>query len=318
VIRDPARMVAANVRLTRQLAGRADLVVWGESSVGYDLSTNTALLRRLQRLATASQAEILANQDALTPTGLHSKEAVLIGSNGIDGEYVKSRLVPFGEYIPLRGELGWLTGISKAAAENMVPGPGAHVLFAALPRRPGDGGPSLTIGPLICFESAFPDMSRYDADHGAQVIIYQTSDSTFQDTWALAQHASLGALRAAETGRPVVQAALTGDSAAFDGRGRLLSWYGPGREGIDVVRLALPPAAARTPYDRLGDYVPWTAVGIALVAAVIALIRSDHRGNPLRILWRGNQRGTSSVSPSADSPGSGVMAGRNQDDAVSS
>ncbi len=56
------------------------------------------------------------------------------------------------------------------------------------------------------------------------MIIYQTSDSTFQGSWALAQHASLSALRAAETGRPVVQAALTGDSAAFDARGRVLAW----------------------------------------------------------------------------------------------
>ena len=77
-----------------------------------------------------------------------------------------------------------------------------------------------------------------------------------------------------------------------------------------MVRLGLPSAAARTPYDRLGDYVPWTAVGIALVAAVIALIRSDYRGNPLRILWRGNHQRTSSVSPSADSPRSDVMAAR--------
>ena len=44
-------------------------------------------------------------------------------------------------------------------------------------------------------------MSRVDADHGAQVIIYQTSDSTFQDSWAPAQHAALSALRAAETGQ---------------------------------------------------------------------------------------------------------------------
>jgi hypothetical protein len=97
-----------------------------------------------------------------------------------------------------------------------------------------------------------------------------------------------------------------------------VSWYGPAREGIDVIRLGLPPASARTPYDRLGDYVPWTAVGIALAAAVIALIRSDHRGNPLRLFWRGNHQGTSSVSRSADSSRSGVMAGRNHDDTLSS
>ncbi|PZS28906.1 MAG: hypothetical protein DLM59_13860 [Pseudonocardiales bacterium] len=220
--------------------------------------------------------------------------------------------MPFGEYIPFRQQLSWLTSISKAAAVNMTPGTGAHNLVANL-----SGGRRLTIGVLICFESAFPDMSRVDADHGAQLIVYQTSDTTFLGSWALGQHASLSALRAAETGRPVVQAALTGDSAAFDDRGRLLSWFGPARGGVDVVRLGLPSAAARTPYDRLGDYVPWTAVSIALIAAAVALRRSGYRGNPLRIVWGGNHRRPLSVPPSGDPARSGVMAGRDPDDAVS-
>jgi apolipoprotein N-acyltransferase len=317
--RDPAVRANASQRLTTAAdrsgllrRARTGLIVWGESSIGHNLHYDTALLHQIEALAAANHADILVNQDS-THAGEKSKVAVLVGPHGIVGEYTKTRLVPFGEYIPFRQQLSWLTKISKAAPVNMIPGRGAHNLVAHLP----DGSP-LTVGVLICFESAFPDMARVDTDHGAQMIIYQTSDSTFQDTWALAQHASLGALRAAETGRPVVQAALTGDSAAFDDRGRLLSWFGAGREGIDVIHLGLPSAAARTPYDRLGDYVPWTAVGIALVAAVIALIRSDHRGNPLRIFWRGNHRGTSSVSSSADSPRSGVMAGRNQDDTASS
>ena len=274
--RNPARTVATSERLTARLAGRADLVVWGESSVGYDLTTDTRLLHRLQRLSAASHEQILVNQDAQNPAGQQSKVAVLIGGNGIDGEYVKSRLVPFGEYIPFRGELGWLTGISKAAPANMVAGPGAHVLQATLPDTAADGGPGLTIGPLICFESAFPDMSRYDANHGAQVIIYQTSDSTFQGSWELEQHASLSALRAAETGRPVVQAALTGDSVAFDERGRLLASAGPSYRGSLTVPLALPAASAQTPFDRLGDYVPWTALAVVAVAAMFGLARWGH------------------------------------------
>ena len=105
-------------------------------------------------------------------------------------------------------------------------------------------------------------MSRYDADHGAQLIIYQTSDSTFQGSWALAQHASLSALRAAETGRPVVQAALTGDSAAFDARGRLLAWKGAADRGAVLVTLALPaglgPDACSTGWATT---CRWTAIG---------------------------------------------------------
>jgi apolipoprotein N-acyltransferase len=264
----PAARVTADERLTAGPAAHADLIVWAESSVGYDLSRDTALVGSLRRLSASVGAQILVSQDALNAAGSKSKDAELIGANGISGTYVKTRLVPFGEYIPFRQQLGWLTKISKAAPQNMIPGTGATVLHATL-----RDGSSLPIGVLICFESAFPDMSRADADHGAQLIIYQTSDPTFQDSWALAQHASLGAIRAAETGRPAVQAALTGDSAAFDARGRLLAWDGSSFHGATIVRLDLPPASARTPFDRMRDYMPWTATGIAAVAAALALVR---------------------------------------------
>jgi apolipoprotein N-acyltransferase len=296
VVRNPKISAYASQRLSAGLRGdHADLIVWGESSVAVDLSlpSSAPRLHQLERLSAADDAQLLINQDSIAPDGDHSKVALLIGSNGIDGRYVKTRLVPFGEYIPFRQELGWLTKISKAAAQNMIPGPGAHVLRVTMPT-----GKPLTIGVLICFESAFPDMSRVDTDQGAQLIVYQTSDSTWQAgwEWAQPQHAALSALRAAETGRPVVQAALTGDSVAFDARGRLLVWKGSAFRGVALVRLGLPPASARTLYDRLGDYVPWAAVAIAALAAGIALIRTGrirrsirpHR--PAAIVWDRNPR----------------------------
>jgi apolipoprotein N-acyltransferase len=265
----PAVRLQRNELLTARDAGRADLYVWGESSVGYNLATRPGYLSAIERLSARAGAEILVDQDAENAAGAQSKQAALISQAGVRGSYVKTRLVPFGEYIPFRSVLGWLTKISRAAPTNVQPGTGAHVLRASLP-----DGRSLTFGVLICFESAFPDMSRVDTDHGAQVIIYQTSDTTFQSSWAPAQHASLGAIRAAETGRPVVQAALTGDSAAFDARGRLLAWAGTSFRGTTLVRLQLPTASSLTPYDRLGEYVPWTAVGIAAMAAAAGLYRA--------------------------------------------
>jgi apolipoprotein N-acyltransferase len=314
VVHNPRLRVDATQRLSAGLRrDHADLIVWGESSVGFDLDTHGSLLRQLERLSVADGAQLLVNQDSIAPDGAKSKVAVLIGSNGIDGRYVKTRLVPFGEYIPFRQQLGWLAKISKAAPQNIIPGTGAHVMRVTLP-----SGRPLTIGVLICFESAFPDMARVDADHGAQMIIYQTSDSTWQagwEQWVLAQHASLGALRAAETGRPVVQAALTGDSAAFDARGRLLAWAGPSERGVTLVRLGLPPASARTPYDRLRDYVPWTATGIVVITAASALIRTRRRrrdgirpDRPARIPLERNLRHGSSVTVTSGSAGKTSLA----------
>jgi apolipoprotein N-acyltransferase len=268
---NPQQRLAAEARLTRQVHG-ADLIVWGESSVGFDLYTDHAVLHRLVTLSDQAGRPLLVNQDALSPTGAKSKVAVLIGRAGIEGTYVKTRLVPFGEYIPFRSLLGWLTSVSRAAPSNMIAGNGAHVLQTALP-----DGRQLTFGVLICFESSFPDMSAVDTGHGAQVIIYQTSDSTFQGSWALEQHASLAAIRAAEDGRPAVQAALTGDSAGFDDRGRQLGWLGSAGRGVLKVKVALPPRSLRTPFVRFGDYVPWFSIAVVLIAVGWAVVVSRFR-----------------------------------------
>jgi apolipoprotein N-acyltransferase len=254
----------AGERITAALP-RVDLVVWGESSVGFDLRRRPDLMARLTALARA-HGPLLVNEDARDATGRISKSAVLIGPDGERARYVKNRLVPFGEYIPLRTTLGWLTRVSKAADQNRVPGTGVVMMRAG----------AVDFGPLICFESTFPDLARTVVNRGARVLVYESATSTFQGSWAPPQHASLGAVRAAETGRPAVQAALTGVSAAFDERGRRIAWMDTPRRGSVVVEVT--PSRGRTPYDRYGDYVPWLAVVIAAGAGLQAWRRRHPRG----------------------------------------
>lgn len=254
-----------------------DLIVWGESSIPDDLTGNSpadqALLQRIEALSKQDGAEILVNQDTTPPGKGHEKWAVLVNPSGVQGTYVKTRLVPFGEYIPFRQELSWLTSISKAASSNMTPGTGAHTLNVT---SPTGATPPVDIGVLICFESAFPDMSRVETNQGAELIVYQSSTSTFQGTWGPDQHGSLAAIRAAETGRPAVQTALTGDTVAFDARGRQLAWLDQDDRGEVTVTVSLPGQAAKTFYDKAGDYVMWSGVGIAALAALVMLLRRRH------------------------------------------
>lgn len=260
--RGPIERFETAERYTRGLPP-VDLTVWGESSVAFDLKQRTDLVARL----TALHTPLLVNEDAADAAGRISKTAVLVGPDGVQARYVKNRLVPFGEYIPLRDAFGWLTSVSKAAKQDRVPGTGIETMRAG----------SLRFGPLICFESAFPDMAREEARRDVQLIVYQSSTSSFQHTWAPPQHAALGALRAAETGRPVVQAALTGVSAAFDAQGRRLAWLDTSRRGAVVVRV--PTATGRTPYDVLGDYVPLIAVLVTAGAAAVALRNARKTGS---------------------------------------
>ncbi|MGZ0234112.1 apolipoprotein N-acyltransferase, partial [Streptomyces sp. CPS1] len=254
-----ARRFDREERLTRRLVGQdVDLVVWGESSVGYDLADRPDLARRIAALSRETGADVLVNVDARRSDrpGIY-KSSVLVGPDGPTGDrYDKMRLVPFGEYVPARSLLGWATSVGKAAGEDRRRGTGQVVMNV---------GHGLRIGPLICFETAFPDMSRHLADAGADVLLGQSSTSTFQHSWAPRQHASLAALRAAETGRPMVHATLTGVSAAYGPDGRALGpWLGTGASTTQVYDV--PLAHGVTPYVRHGD---WPVHGALLVLAAL-------------------------------------------------
>ena len=254
------------IRLTDSVAGEnPDLVVWGESSVGFDLDSEPEVLDRLVDLARRTGADVLVNVDARAENGTIYKTSVLVTADGVDGRYVKTRLVPFGEYIPMRRLLGWITSFSDAAQLDRGRGTGPVVL----------DNQGIRVGPLICFESTFPDMARREVPLGAQLIVYQTSDSTFQGRWAQPQHASLTAVRAVETGRPTVQAALTGISAAYDATGHRLMWLTPGEQGAETLTLTL--TSGRTPYDVAGEWVLALAAVVIAAALVGASLRSTGR-----------------------------------------
>ncbi|MFJ2767305.1 apolipoprotein N-acyltransferase [Streptomyces sp. NPDC087300] len=258
-IAGPEKRLAREEALTRTLVGRdVDLVVWGESSVGFDLADRPDVARRIAALSREVGADILVNVDARRSDrpGIF-KSSVLVGPQGPTGDrYDKMRLVPFGEYVPARSLLGWATSVGKAAGEDRRRGDRQVVM---------DVGHGLRVGPLVCFESAFPDMSRHLTRDGAQLLLAQSATSSFQHSWAPPQHASLAAIRAAETGRPMVHATLTGVSAVYGPDGsRIGSPLGTSASATAVYEV--PLAEGVTAYVRWGD---WTVHAALVVLALL-------------------------------------------------
>jgi apolipoprotein N-acyltransferase len=103
-------------------------------------------------------------------------------------------------------------------------------------------------------------------------LVYQSSTSSFQGSWAQPQLASMVAVHAVEVGHPAVHAGLSGVSSAFDAQGRKLGWFPAGDRGALVVDV--PLASQPTVYQRLGDWVLGLAFSVVVGAGAVAAVRA--------------------------------------------
>lgn len=269
VVHGPGERLDRHVAMTRRLVQRepsVDVVVWGQSSVGFDLQRSDDVRHRLLDLAGEVNRQIVVNVDARRVGGRISKSAVVVEPDGRLGDtYRKQRLVPFGEYVPLRPVFGWVDRITKAANEDRAPGTTLTTFDLAGAR----------VGPLISYESTFPDLRRSLARREVSMTLVQAAATTFQGTSALPQQASYEAVQAVASGRPAVLVAVSGTSSAFDPRGRRLVWIP--QTAARAWTVEVPLSQERTLFVRLGPWVPIGAIGISALAGVVALSRNQLR-----------------------------------------
>lgn len=251
---------AAHLAVTRRVTGYGqDAVVWGQSSMPFDPARRPDLVARVQQAARVTGSEVLVNVDARAPDGRIRKTTHQYGPDGLIETYAKQRLVPFGEYVPLRPVLGELLRGTSVASEDRMPGNTLKILRIGKAR----------VGPLISYESMFPDMRRELARLGADMTLVQGSLTSFHRSWAQPQQASAEAVRAVESGRSTLLVEMNGPSTGFDSRGRQLVWVPPERRGFFVVDV--PLFKETTLYVRWGDWVPMLAGSITAVGVIVLI-----------------------------------------------
>ncbi len=247
--------------LTREASGRgASLVAWPESAVPWRIDRAPGFRARIEALARELGVDLVLGSVTAAPgDGRHNSAVLVRADTGLAGIAPKRRLVPFGEYLPLRPLLGDIPAIA-AEAGDFVPG-GEQVL---LPSRVGP------LGPLVCYELVFPGISLGLARAGAGLLVNLTNDTWFGDSSGPLQHAAHARLRAAETGRPLLRAANSGVSLLVDGRGRVLGRLGTGERGVLVARVRTgsgPPVGGLV--SRVLEFACATLAAVALLFAAI-------------------------------------------------
>jgi len=258
------RLVAdMNVGLHRRLAvDPPDLAVWGESAL--DPGANaTAFRGRVVAAIRAVGVPTLAGAVVQTRDGRFYNEGVLFGGDGrILDMYRKVHLVPYGEYVPFRDELSWISALQQIPYDE-TPGDRVHTLSL--------GG--TVFGDAICFENSFPPIDRTLVAQGAGFLVVQTNNASYGFTAASRQHLLMSQLRAAENARWVVHAAVSGISAFIDPHGRVVAETG--LFDPTILRHRIRVSSGRTLYTRWGDWFPWASL---LLAAGVLFAPRKRRG----------------------------------------
>jgi apolipoprotein N-acyltransferase len=242
----------------RSQAGAGPVVeIWPETAFPGFLDYDAAA-RRVIEQATGGAPSLVGSVRFDENRRPRNSLFAIIGDGTIDGIYDKWHLVPFGEYIP-----DWLPlPIIVMPGNGFAAGPGPRTLH--VPGLP-------PVGALICYEAIFPGQIVDRTDRPAW-LVNVTNDAWFGNSSGPRQHLAAARMRSVEEGLPLVRAANTGISAAFDARGHEIDRIGMQVTG--VLEIELPPPLPETPFARFGLWIPSiagsVAVGLGLAARATA------------------------------------------------
>jgi apolipoprotein N-acyltransferase len=240
---------------------RVTHVIWPESAIpsAIDFNARHSVLAEVVPPGGA----LITGATRIEGRGLDLKAwnslAVMDGEGRIVTTYDKHHLVPFGEYMPLRGFLPFDKLAVGAVDFTAGPGPRTIPIPAAPP-----------VSPLICYEAIFPG-EVVDASHRPQWLLNVTNDAWFGISSGPHQHFASARLRAVEEGLPLVRAANTGISAVIDPYGRVLARLGLDEAG--TIDAALPAALTKTLFANGGNLIPLGLAGLIAAAGFLARSR---------------------------------------------
>lgn len=236
----------------------SDVIIWPETAIPAFYEDMQPFLDVLREEALESGSDYITGIAAGSwQSGVFHNAIASIGSH--EGLYHKRRLLPFGEYLPLRGLLSFFRHLVEIPMADFTPGASEQPPLMA-------GG--VAAGPSICFEAVFGSEIRRALPE-ARYLVNLSNDAWFGRSLAPHQHLQIARMRALETGREMARATNTGISAVIDHRGAIRAHSDLFTS--EVVTAHVIPRAGLTPYARLGDVPVILALGlIAVVGGAVA------------------------------------------------
>lgn len=237
-----------------------DLVVWPENGVDVNRQpfegsdAHLAISAEAARLGVPFSVGVTVDSEfSAHPSddSFVNAQVIVTPDGDVTSSYEKVHIVPFGEYVPMRGLLEALGAPLDQIPSDAVPG--RDPARIELP----DG---TQLGVMISWEVFFGASGRAASD-GA-ILLNPTNGASYSGTILQTQQVASSKLRAVETGRWIVQVSPTGFSAFVSPDGQVFQ-----RTGVSerkVITMDVPLRQGSTWYSTIGDW-PWILLVVALL-----------------------------------------------------
>lgn len=241
-----------------------DLIVWPEASFSMYVNDRVSSADpRTYGLSMESLGTLPAVMFGVIISGEGDtayNSALLFDAKGsLLGRYDKAHLVPFGEYVPMRKLLFFAKKLTAPVGDFQFGKRFDPLTF-----------PKGKLAPLICYEDAFPNISRKLVKKGADILVNLTNDAWYGWSSAAYQHLALGVMRSVETRRFTIRSTNTGISAFIAPTGDILM-KSPMFERLVMVG-AVNRMAMLSPYVKYGDWFAWGCVAYTLLGLIVSIV----------------------------------------------
>jgi apolipoprotein N-acyltransferase len=258
--------------------GAPQLIIWPEAVTPWSLYRDPAVKDWLESIAQRTNRPILLGTVYTVAPNQPAEQwyngAFLVDPRAglVEPGYAKRKLVPFGEYIPLRPVLGWIDKFAPIGGDFQAGSEGAPIMVNAGSRR-------TAVGVLICYEDIFANLARESTRAGAEVLAVLTNNGWFGEGGAAYQHAAHSVLRAVENRRPVIRCGNGGWSGWIDEYGNIRAVltdehgtvYFRGAQTLDISR-DIRWAGKQSYYTEHGDWFLVLCVCLAVGAYYAVLM----------------------------------------------
>ncbi|MBM5458098.1 apolipoprotein N-acyltransferase [Pseudomonas sp. P66] len=229
-----------------------DLLVWPETAV--------PILKDQAQGYLDMMGSFAADRHSALITGVPIREVVHQQRryyNGItvtgegDGTYLKQKLVPFGEYVPLQDMLRGVIAFFDLPMSDFARGPEDQPLLQAK---------GYQIAPYICYEVVYPEFAASLAAR-SDILLTISNDTWFGTSIGPLQHLQMAQMRALEAGRWMIRATNNGVTGLIDPFGRITAQIPQFERGILYGEVV--------PMQQLTPYLQWRSWPLVIVSVLL-------------------------------------------------